>query len=345
VNNRILLFFIGTFAIYAGAKYINHPKVAKQAKIEKINVVTQVVKITEVNDSINALGTVISNESVDISSTLTKRVTVVNFTDGQYVKKGDLLAQLETSQEEAEEKRLELNLAEQEREFKRLEPLRENGVVSAKDYETQHTKMLTAKAELEHIQAKIREAHIIAPFDGILGMRQISVGSLVSAGTLITTIDDIKTVKVDFFVPEKYVLKLQQNGNVFASSEASQDRKFEGKILAISTRVDENTHNASVRGIFPNSQLLLRPGMLLKINIPFDNRQGICIPETAICSNGNIQYVYKIIDNVAKIQHVKIGSRFSGKVEIIDGLSNGDEIVTDGVLKVKEGGKINRVKN
>ena len=343
MNKKILLFFIGSFMIYVGVRYIDRPTVAKQAKIEKVNVVTQIVKTSDINDSINALGTVISNESVDISSTLTKRVTVVNFTDGQYVKKGDLLVQLETSQEEAEEKRLELNLAEQEREFKRLEPLHENGVVSAKDYEVQHTKTLTAKAELEHIQAKIKEAHIVAPFDGILGMREVSVGSLVSAGTLITTIDDIKTVKVDFSIPEKYVLKLRQNDLIFATAEATQNRKFDGKILAISTRIDENTHNASVRGIFPNSQLLLRPGMLLKINIPFDNRQGICIPETAICSNGNTQYVYKILDNKATIQEIKTGSRLSGQVEILAGLSNGDEIVVDGVLKVKEGGQINRI--
>lgn len=339
-QNRIILGSLCA-AVCALCVFCKHE--AQQVKLKHkkaVPVTVAVAKLEDISDSINAIGTAISNESVDISSSVTKKVIKIDFEDGQYVHKGDMLVELDCSQEEAEEKRLVVNLDEQEREFNRLEPLRHSGVVSAKDYETQHTKVLSATAELEHIRAKIKETHIIAPFDGLLGMRLVSVGSLVSAGTVVTTIDDIRSVKVDFSVPEKYVLKIHKGASIFATSEASNGIVFSGEIIAVSPRIDEETHNVSVRGIFSNSDLLLRPGMLLKIKIPFDDRQAICVPETAVSSSGNEQFMYIVNDAKAHKRTIKIGTRFVGKVEIVEGIVEGEEFITDGIINIKSGDKV-----
>jgi len=339
-QNRIIL---GSLCVAACALCVFYKPAQQQVKIKHKKaapVTVAVAKFEDISDSINAIGTAISNESVDISSSVTKKVIKIDFEDGQYVHKGDMLVELDCSQEEAEEKRLEVNLDEQEREFNRLEPLRHNGVVSAKDYETQHTKVLSATAELEHIRAKIKETHISAPFDGLLGMRLVSVGSLVSAGTVVTTIDDISSVKADFSVPEKYVLKIHKGTPIFATSEASKDVVFNGEIIAVSPRIDEVTHNVSVRGLFSNNDLLLRPGMLLKIKIPFDDRQAICIPEVAVSSSGNEQYIYIVKDSTAYKRTIKTGTRFVGKIEIVDGIVEGEEFIADGIINIKSGDKV-----
>lgn len=336
MNSRIIFACISAFAC-AGIVYFN--SIEKTIKIKSKKSLAAytvgVAELSEISDSIEALGTVISDESVTITSSVTKKVIDVGFKDGEYVHKGDLLVKLDASQEEADEKRLELNLAEQQREFNRLLPLHKNGVVSSKEYETQHTRVLTAQTELDLMRAKIKEMYITAPFDGILGMRSVSIGSLVSAGTVITTIDAIKTVKVDFSIPEKYVLQVKSGYVIEARSEASVNHVFKGEVIAVSPRVDEMSHNVSVRGQFDNTELLLRPGMLLKLRLPLNTRMGICVTETAILTIGGDQYVYKI-ENGKPVQHkVKIGSRFFGKVEILEGLSPGDQYVTDGIISLK----------
>lgn len=308
------------------------PVEKKQNNVPAIS--TSKAAFSEIVDSIQSIGSVVSNESVNITSTVTKKVVEVNFLDGEYVKKGDLLVRLDSSLEDAEEKRLELNLNEQEREFERLKPLKKTGVASEKVYETQMTKMLSARAELEAVRAKINETYITAPFDGILGMRSVSVGSLVTAGTLITTIDSIKTVKVDFSVPEKYVLKVKLGNKITATSEASKDRKFFGQIIAVSPRIDDVSHNVLIRGNFDNDDLLLRPGMILKLDILLEKRRGICVPETALLNVGDKQFIFKIVNGKPYKSNVTVGSRFFGQVEIISGLCEGEEYVTDGIISI-----------
>ena len=336
INQKYIIFvLVCSFAGISASVYYNRSSSEKIKEQKTATYTTGIAALSDISESVEALGTVISDESVTITSSVTKKVTEVTFHDGQYVCKGDLLVKLDASQEEAEEKRLELNLDEQLREFKRLSPLHKNGVVSSKEYETQHTKVLTAQTELELIRAKIKELYITAPFDGVLGMRSVSVGSLVSAGTVITTIDAIKTVKVDFSVPEKYILQIKSGYIIEAKSEASANHIFKGKVIAVSPRIDDISHNVSVRGKFDNSNLLLHPGMLLKLLLPINIHKGIFVEETAILNIGKEQYIYIISNNKPVKQKIKTGIRRFGKIEIIEGINEGEKYVIDGIISIK----------
>ena len=335
MKSKWFLFVLICAAVACGTVvYYNDTTQVKQKQSKQPVISVTKASFSDITDSIDSIGSVVSNESVTITSTVTKKVAEVNFVDGEYVRQGDLLVRLDSSLEEAEEKRLEINLDEQEREFERLKPLKKTGVASEKMYETQMTKMLSARAELEAVRAKIKETHITAPFDGILGMRSVSVGSLVTAGTIITTIDSIKTVKVDFSVPEKYVLKVKPGSLITAVSEANKGKSFFGQIIAISPRIDDVSHNVLIRGSFDNNDLLLRPGMILKLNILIEKRRGICIPETALLSVGEKQFIFKIIDKKPHQTEVKVGLRSFGKVEITEGLNEGEEYVADGIISI-----------
>lgn len=331
---------VSTGIVYGLFKYWPHDKPVIGEMEKSVKCITDTARFSEIQDTVDVIGNAVANESVSITSSVTKKVTNILFKDGQYVKKGNILVLLDSAQEEAEEKGLELNCMEQEREFNRLESLHKNGIVSEKEYELQRTKMLSAEADLELIRAKIKETKVTAPFDGLVGIRGISVGSLVSAGTVITTIDDIRKIKVDFSVPEKYALKIRPGRVVSARSAASTDRVFNGEVTAVSARIDSASRNLPIRSIFNNEELLLRPGMLLKLQIILDSRKTITIPETAIISSGDSQYVFIVQNGIARRRKITIGSRQGNYVEVLDGISENEVYIKEGLISVKDGVKI-----
>lgn len=308
---------------------------------KSVTVKTEIAHLEEISQNIFAIGTVVSNQEVSLTTPVSKKVTKILFSDGQFVEKGDLIVQLDDSQEQAEKKNLEATYAEQKREFDRLEPLRKARVISEKDYEMQRTKMITAQASLDLINAKINELRIEAPFGGKLGLKNVSVGALIPVGTEVTTLDDIREVKVDFYVPEKYISKLHVGDSVIATSDSYKNINFNGSILAISTRIDKDSRMLAVRGIFNNEKLMLRSGMSLKLNVKFNKRFSICIPEKSVVSVGDKKYIYVVEDNKAKKVEVQTGKREGGKIEIVNGLNSGDIFISDGIINVKDGVSLN----
>jgi membrane fusion protein (multidrug efflux system) len=311
------------------------------------------VKSSKISTALESIGTVVSNEATDITSNVSQIVTKVNFSDCDVVKKGQLLVQLNIDRELAAKKQAEINLSEQKREHNRLLALKKKSIVPEKEYDLQSTKMHDAQAKLDEINAEINDSSIVAPFDGILGVRKVSVGALITPGTIITTIDDIKKVKVDFAIPEKYVHLLKQGSEIIAESSAVPDEKFRGKISAIPARISVTSRSVSVRSIIDNEDYLLRPGMMVKVTIPTKAREAIQIPERAVANIGEKHYVFVLIPLketdksakkkqkrqpcTAKIRYVTIGEREEGVVEITDGLRVGESIVTDGIGKLSDG--------
>ncbi|MDR0581067.1 MAG: efflux RND transporter periplasmic adaptor subunit [Holosporaceae bacterium] len=287
--------------------------------------------------NLKAIGTATSNEFVDITSNVTQRISSIHFNDCEYVKKGQLLVQLNVDKKIAEKKQAEINLLEQQRELHRLEVLKQKKVVPEKDYDIQKTKLLNAQAKLDEINADISDSSIVAPFDGILGIRQVSVGALLTPGSIVTTIDDIDKLKVDFTLPEKYSLLLKPNLKITAKCVAMAEKKFEGNILAIVPRISTTSRSISVRALIDNGNRLLKPGMMLKISIRLKGREAIRIPERALSSIGERHYVFWLSDsNRVKLQYVTIGERKNGFVEIEKNLKSGDRIITDGVNKLSD---------
>lgn len=317
--------------------YHNSPQTHMKHKPQ---VSVKVGQITEskIHTVLEFIGTAVSNESVDITSSVTQKVTEINFSDCDFVKKGDVLVRQNIDKQLAIKKQAEINLHEQERELARITTLRKKKVIAAKEFDLQNTRVQDAQAKLAEIEEEIRERTIVAPFDGMLGLRKISIGALLSPGTVITTIDDIKKIKVDFSVPEKYLSLITKGCKIEATSIALPGKKFFGTVQAISPRISETSRSMTVRGIIENDDYLLRSGMMLNVTIEMQDRNAIQIQESAILNAGEKHYVY-IVDseNRAKQKEVKIGERRDHLVEITKGLTSSDRVIVEGIVKISDG--------
>ncbi len=300
----------------------------------KIGTVTE----AKLHTVLEFIGTAVSNESVDITSSVSQKVTDIKFSDCDFVKKGDILVQQNIEKQKAIKKQAEINLQEQKRELSRVSVLKNKNVIAAKEYDLQSTKVQDAIAKLAEIEEEIKERTIVAPFDGVLGIRMVSVGALLTPGTVITTIDDIKKIKVDFSVPEKYLSLIMKGCKIEVTSIALPGKKFHGTVQAVSPRVSPTSRSISVRGIIDNEEYLLRSGMMLNVIIEMQDRMAIQVPEGAVLNVGEKHYVFILQEgNKVKEQEIEIGLRQKGMVEVTKGLNLDEKIVVDGVVKIADG--------
>ena len=305
------------------------------------------VKIRKVTTStiqarVEGIGTGLARESVDITANATELVVGIYFEDGQTVKKGQLLVQLRDDQYQAELKQTRINLAEQERELNRITPLYHSRITSQKDFDTAKTAVSRAKTAVGIVEYQIGNRRIIAPFSGRLGMRNVSIGDLVTPGTKITTLDDISEIKIDFRVPEKYYPEIKPGQKVGVQTASYPDRIFTGTISAVSPRIDSVTRTAEVRAMIPNPEGKLAPGMLFVVTLELGNHVSITVPEQALMSLGEIQYafVYNPKQKRAERREIKLGQRSRGQAEILAGLKVGEFLIVDGVLKLVDGSPV-----
>jgi membrane fusion protein (multidrug efflux system) len=182
---------------------------------------------------------------------------------------------------------------------------------------------------------------ITAPFDGILGLRQVSPGSLVTPGTPIATLDDISLIKLDFQVPERFLAVLAKGQEVTARSGTYPDREFDGRVTSVDSRVDPVTRSVTARAEIPNRDRLLRPGMLMSVQVFLQPRQAIVVPEIAVVQVGTESFVYRVkADGTVERAVIALGSRRQGAVEVTSGLSAGERIVVEGTVKLREGARV-----
>ncbi len=300
------------------------------------------VRPRNIQSRVEGIGTGMAKESIDVIANATELVVGLFFQDGQTVEKGKLLVQLQDAQHQAELQQMKINLEEQERELKRLTPLYNARITSQKDYDAARTAVARAKTQIDIVEYQIANRKVIAPFSGKLGMRRISLGNLVSPSTIITTLDDISEIKIDFRISEKYYPLIKDGQKVGVTSVAYPDKIFDGEISAISPRIDTTTRTVEVRATVPNRTGNLMPGMLFVVKLDLGSRSALMVPENAIMSLGEIQYVfvYRPRTRTVSRREVKLGLRDRGSVEVVEGLREGDEIVIDGVLKLVDGSAI-----
>ncbi|MEM9103842.1 MAG: efflux RND transporter periplasmic adaptor subunit, partial [Pseudomonadota bacterium] len=294
-----------------------------------------------VQNVIEALGTTLANESVNISSSVTEKVGAFRFEDGEAVKKGQILIELNNEEQKAQLKIAEVDLAEQRREYLRIENLVKNKSVSRSELERLQSLIDTALARIEEVKATLNDRIIRAPFSGVLGFREISVGALLQPGDVITTLDDIDVLKVDFDVPEVYLGRLNVGKEIVAHAKAFPNIDFKGRITVIGSRANPSTRSITMRAIIENPQKLLKPGMLLTIDVIHEQRTALMVPEQALIMRGSQHFVYQISNEKTVTQKpVEVGLRQNGEVEIVKGLNEGDSVVLYGHLKIKEGIKV-----
>lgn len=318
--------------------FIHEPKVEEQRQQQAVPVKVTEAAVQPFRDIIEALGTAQANESVVITAQTQDKVIAVHFNDGQTVQAGDLLVELDAREELARVQELKFRLAEANRQYQRLQDLRKQNAASAQQVETQDVIVKEIVAQLEVAETQLAQKQISAPFDGRLGIRQISVGSLVSPGQQITTLDDITPIKLDFSVPELFFASLAVGQQVTARSGAYPDRDFTGTIRGIDSRVDPLTRSIMVRAEVPNNDGLLRPGMLLRVQLLRSVDSVLQLPERAVVPLDTRHFVYVVgDDNIAKERQITIGRRKPGIVEVISGIEPGERVVSDGLVRMRDG--------
>jgi membrane fusion protein (multidrug efflux system) len=289
---------------------------------------------------VEALGTGRANESVLITTQTSDIVYKINFDDGDRVKAGQILLTLIDLEEKARLAALDVDLQEANRQLNRVTNLAKNNVASEQLLDEQQAEVNALIAEMNVLKTQMRALEVRAPFDGLLGLRQVSVGALVRPGDAITTLDDLSIIKVDFNIAEVHLPSVAINQKIRATSIAYPDETFEGKIVSIGSRVDPATRAIQIRANINNQDFKLRPGMLLQINLQKKLLTTLVLPEASLVPVEDNHFVFVVNDGVATRKQVQIGLRKPGIVQIVSGLEKGELVVIEGALKLRNGSKV-----
>lgn len=309
-----------------------------------VSVITAPATLKPFSDQVEALGTTKANETIAVTADTSEKIASIHFDDGQAVHKGDLLVTLDKDEEEAQLRSAEAQLSEAESAYNRAKNLQDSSALSKGTLQERLAALKQSEASVEAIRARLAKLSITAPFDGQLGLREVSVGALVQPGDKITTLDDLSQIKVDFDVPAVHLSALKPGLNIIGKVDAFGDREFRGEVKTVNTQIDPVTRTVRVRAVLPNADLLLKPGLLMTINLLVDERESLLIPEEGLVKRGNKNFVYVFVTEdgktVARQKEITIGSRKPGDVEVLSGLTNGEQIITHGISKISEGAEI-----
>jgi len=295
------------------------------------------VRAERVSQKLEALGNARANESVDISTKISNIVTAVTFRDGERVKRGQVLVQLDNAQARADVAAAQAAVTESESLYNRSSELLHTQALSKSSFDQLEATLKANRARLSAADARLEDTVIRAPFSGRVGLRRVSVGTLISPGDVITTLDDTSVIKLDFSVPENFLASLREGLSIRATAPAFPGRSFAGSVSSIDSRVDMTTRSVMVRALLANDDGALKPGMFLNVSLANDEREALVIPEEALSPEAERQYVYVVADGKVSRREVRIGGRQPGRVEIVAGLSAGERVVVEGTQKVRDG--------
>ena len=306
-----------------------------------VPVVVETVRTQDWTDALRALGTVHAREAVTITAKVSETVQQVHFESGQQVARGAPLVTLSGQQQQASLAAAEATLKEAEQLYQRQQQLAQQQLVARASLDTQRAVRDAARAQVAQIRANLSDRVIRAPFAGVLGIRQVSPGALVTPGTVIATLDDIARVYVDFPVPETELADVGPGQALAGHVATFGERTFDGTVATVATRLDSASRAATVRGDFPNPDGLLKPGMLVEVTLARGTRQALVVPEIAVLQIGNETFVWRVkADGTVEKVDVVVGGRVPGKVMLKDGVKVGERIVTEGVGKLQAGAKV-----
>jgi membrane fusion protein (multidrug efflux system) len=298
------------------------------------------VRSERVSRKLEALGNARANESVDISTKISNIVTAVTFRDGERVKRGQVLVQLDNAQARADVAAAQAAVTESESIYNRSRELLNTQALSKSSFDQLEATLKANRARLGAASARLEDTVIRAPFSGRVGLRRVSVGTLISPGNVITTLDDTSVIKLDFSVPENFLASLREGLSIRATAPAYPGRSFTGTVSSIDSRVDLATRSVTVRALLANLDGALKPGMFLNVSLANDEREALVIPEEALTPEAERQFVFVVADGKASRREVRIGGRRPGSVEIIAGLTAGERVVVEGTQKIRDGASV-----
>jgi membrane fusion protein, multidrug efflux system len=317
---------------------------AQDKKNDAVSVEAAKVIAAPLSEQVTAVGTLLSNEAVTVSSEIPGRLKEIHFQEGQPVEKGAPLFTLDDSVYQAQyaDAAAKLKLAEQT--HKRTSTLFTNKYATAQSADESASNLAVNTAAVELARVQLEKAHIVAPFSGIVGLRHVSVGEYITAGQALVNLEAIDPVKADFRVPEKFLPAIKVGQTIRIKVDAFPADSFEGKVYAIDPRLDVAGRSLLVRALVPNNDRRLRPGLFARVTVLLQLKEdALTVPEQAIVPQGDSQFVFKIVDGKVQFTKVVIGTRREGRVEIVEGLSAGDQVVTAGQLKIRDGSVVSVV--
>ncbi|WP_299494660.1 efflux RND transporter periplasmic adaptor subunit [uncultured Shewanella sp.] len=336
-----ILFVIVLVLMGLSYQLMNKKEVVQAKSRPLVNVVVAKVGLGPIREEVEALGTTQANESIIVTSKVSDVITKVDFNDGDKVQKGQLLVQLHDRGQAAQVTIAKVQLHDHKREFDRIRELVTSQTVAGSERDRLQTAIDTANAQLLEAEAALADRRIKAPFSGVLGLRQVSVGALVSPGDEITTLDDISIIKLDFSVPERFLQAIKIGQKVEAKAMAYGDEPFIGEVTSIDSRVNPSTRAVIVRTDIPNKDGRLLPGMLMKVKLIKTSRDALILPESAIIPVQDRHYVYVVdSEGIVSRQLVELGIRKRGWVEIVSGIKLDQQVIVRGILKVRPGDKV-----
>ena len=296
------------------------------------------VRTGTISEEASAVGSLLANESVMIRPEREGRISEIHFTEGQVVRKGERLVSLDSSEIQAQLAAVTSELTLNRSRMKRAEELHEKKFISAQALDDAREAMNQSAARQAEVKARLEKSAVIAPFEGIAGLRQVSPGAYVKAGQDVARLEGIGTLKLDFRLPELYLGRIKTRQEVLVRVDAFAGETFHGEIYAIEPSVDEQTRTVLLRARVPNPGVRLKPGMFARVVLVLETRENaVIVPEQALVPQGKDRFVYRLADGKAQMAKVEIGLRRPGEVEVRQGLTAGDTIVLDGQLRLRDG--------
>lgn len=301
-------------------------------------VTTAAVTAHQFADRYAAVGNANANEQVSVRAPVTERITQLGFTDGAFVQRGQMLAVLAQGQETASLASAQARVTEAEKQLARIAELHRRGFATNAALEAETANAASTRAAANEAGASVGDRVVRAPFSGKVSLRRISVGAVVSAGDEIAVVSDLRSIKLDFSIPETMLANVSRGQTITAKAAAYPEAMFSGQIEAIDPVVNVQTRTATLRAVIPNRGGMLKPGMLMTVTISSNPRTALAVPELALVREGDTSFVYTLdAKQKAKRVPVKTGVRDGNLVEILEGLKVGDQIVTEGVVKLSDG--------
>ena len=291
------------------------------------------------NQVVEAVGSLVANETVVIRPEVAGRISRFGFTEGQPVKAGVVLVQLDDSVQAAQLARAKATLALAQSDYQRRAELLQKQLISQTEFDQTASQLKVAQADVALAEAQLGKMRVRAPFDAVIGVRSVSPGAMVQAGQDLVTLVDVHPIKLDFRIPERYLANVRVQQEVELTLDALPGRTFTGKVFAIDPQLDEKGRSLILRAQVPNPKNELKPGLFARVALVLASKSdALMVPEQALVPNADgSRTLYRVIDGKVVITPVKTGVRRNGEVEITDGLNAGDTVITAGHMKVQPG--------
>ncbi len=307
----------------------------------EVPVETIPVAVARMPQSITAVGSLRSDESVTLRPEVAGRIAAIQFKEGQRVGKGTTLVRLDAAVNQAEVEQARANLKLAKSKFDRAVDLSKSNFISGQARDEAENNLKVAEAAVALVEARLAKMDIKAPFSGIIGLRSVSVGDYVKEGADLVNLESIDPLKVDFRVPEVYMRQVESGQPLEVTLDAYPGKTFQGRVLAVNPLVDTAGRAVVIRAQVKNQDASLRPGMFARVRLIIkDVAEALVVPEQALVPQGSDQFVYKVVDGRAVRAQVEVGQRRDGKAEVLSGLRAGDIVVTAGQQRLRDGATV-----